>query len=188
MANIYRINQFEVTVNRKKVKYLRLKLSGSGEFSVSAPTRATNQQISNFLSENQVWMGQAYSKWRQNEQKKQLILKNREQGIKDGILKQLTKDEFEKETLKAVEYWQDVIGVRPERVRFREMKTRWGVCNIKTRIITINSNLINYPLECLEYVVVHELTHLLHAGHGKDFWSVVGHNLPNYKTLRAMLK
>ena len=73
-------------------------------------------------------------------------------------------------------------------LRVRKMKSRWGVCNTKTHIITLNLELIHYEIECLDYVIIHELSHLLVANHSKDFWSLVGSILPDYKVLRKELK
>lgn len=73
-------------------------------------------------------------------------------------------------------------------LRIRKMTTRWGVCNIKTHIITLNYNLYKYNLECLDYVVVHELSHLIHPNHSASFWSVVEKYCPNYKVIRKTLK
>ncbi len=69
----------------------------------------------------------------------------------------------------------------------RKMKTRWGVCNVKTKRITLNLELIKKDIKYLDYVVVHELSHLIHHNHGHEFWSLVGRIVPNYKELRKEL-
>ena len=70
----------------------------------------------------------------------------------------------------------------------RKMKTRWGVCNVKTHRITLNLELIKYNYDAIDYVIVHELSHLLHANHSKEFWQCVEDNFPNYKKVRKDLK
>ena len=74
------------------------------------------------------------------------------------------------------------------RLRYRTMKTRWGVCNKKSKTITLNTNLIKYDMCCLDYVIVHELSHLVHFDHSSNFWKLVEKNYPNYKIVRKMLK
>ena len=74
------------------------------------------------------------------------------------------------------------------RMRIREMKTRWGVCNVKSKTITLNSRLIEYPLEALDYVIVHELSHLIHFNHSNSFWNLVAKYKPDYKRIRKELK
>lgn len=69
----------------------------------------------------------------------------------------------------------------------RSMKTRWGVCNIKTKKITLNLELIKKDIKYLDYVIVHELSHLIYPNHSKDFWNLVSLTIPDYKKLRKEL-
>ena len=68
------------------------------------------------------------------------------------------------------------------------MTTRWGVCNTKEKTITLNLELMKRDLKYLDYVIVHELSHLIHANHSKSFWEVVEENEPNYKKIRKEMK
>ncbi len=74
------------------------------------------------------------------------------------------------------------------RLRLRTMKSRWGVCNVREKIVTLNIELMKKKPECLDYVVVHELSHLIEANHSSRFWKVVEENYPNYKKVRKELK
>lgn len=71
-------------------------------------------------------------------------------------------------------------------LRIRKMKTRWGVCNTKTYVITLNLELITKDINCLDYVIYHELSHLVEANHSKRFWMVVEENFKDYKKYRAL--
>lgn len=71
-------------------------------------------------------------------------------------------------------------------LRLRKMTSRWGVCNIKTKVITLNTELLTKELGCLDYVIYHELSHLVEANHSKKFWSVVEENCPDYKKWRNL--
>ena len=73
-------------------------------------------------------------------------------------------------------------------LRIRKMKTRWGVCNTKTHVITLNLELIKKDTKYLDYVIIHELSHLLEGNHSSRFWSVVEENYPDYKKMRKELK
>lgn len=73
-------------------------------------------------------------------------------------------------------------------LRIRKMTSRWGVCNTKTHVITLNLELMKKDILCLEYVVVHELSHLVEANHSKKFWQVVEENFPNYREIRRIMK
>ena len=68
------------------------------------------------------------------------------------------------------------------------MTSRWGVCNVKSKTVTLNLELIKYDLKYLDYVIVHELSHLIYANHSKDFWNVVSKYVPNYKKIRKEMK
>jgi len=70
----------------------------------------------------------------------------------------------------------------------RSMKTRHGVCNTKTKRITLNLELIKLDVVYIDYVIIHELSHLIYANHSKDFWAVVEEVMPNYKKIRKELK
>ena len=73
-------------------------------------------------------------------------------------------------------------------LKIRKMTSRWGVCNIKNHNITLNYQLSKYNICCLDYVIVHELSHFIHPNHSRDFWNLVGKYYPDYKKCRKMLK
>ncbi len=73
-------------------------------------------------------------------------------------------------------------------LKIRKMTTRWGVCNTKTKTITLNLELIKRDTKYLDYVIVHELAHLIHANHSTKFWSLVEENMKDYKKYRKEMK
>lgn len=73
------------------------------------------------------------------------------------------------------------------KLRIRTMKTRWGVCNRTSNTITLNSKLIRYSLDKIDYVIIHELSHFVHFNHSKLFWQTVSKYCPNYKKIRKEL-
>lgn len=73
-------------------------------------------------------------------------------------------------------------------LKIRKMTSRWGVCNIKNHNVTLNLELSKYNIECLNYVIVHELSHFIHPNHSKDFWLLVSKYYPNYKEIRKHLR
>lgn len=73
-------------------------------------------------------------------------------------------------------------------LRIRKMTTRWGVCNTKTKTVTLNLELIKRETKYLDYVIIHELSHLIHPNHSNDFWSLVEENYPDYKKIRREMK
>ena len=73
-------------------------------------------------------------------------------------------------------------------LRIRKMTSRWGVCNIKTHIITLNLELIKRDTKYLDYVIFHGLSHLRYGDHARGFWSLVEENMPDYKKYREEMK
>lgn len=70
----------------------------------------------------------------------------------------------------------------------RKMKSRWGVCNTRLKKITLNLELIKKDTKYLDYVIMHELSHLIEANHSNSFWSLVEENVPDYKKIRKQMK
>jgi predicted metal-dependent hydrolase len=77
--------------------------------------------------------------------------------------------------------------VKVERFFVRRMKTMWGSCNYKAHTIRLNTELARKPPECLEYVVVHELVHLLEATHNARFVALMDRFMPKWKLHREEL-
>ena len=86
-----------------------------------------------------------------------------------------------------VEYFSETMDLKYQEIKFRKMKGRWGSCSSK-RVLTFNTELIKTKKELIDYVVVHELAHLKHMNHSKEFHTLVQKYLPNSKQYRQELK
>ena len=86
-----------------------------------------------------------------------------------------------------VEYFSKLMGVEPKGVSITSAQKRFGSCSSKGRLC-FSFNLMQYPEEAVDYVVVHELAHLKELNHSKKFWAVVECYMPDYKSRRAMLR
>ena len=74
------------------------------------------------------------------------------------------------------------------KLRIRKMTSRWGVCNVRTHIITLNLELIKRDVAYLDYVINHEMSHLIYGDHSNRFWKLVEDNMPDYKKYREEMK
>ena len=83
--------------------------------------------------------------------------------------------------------WQPIVGATANEIRLKKMHTRWGSCNTRARRIWLSVYLPAYPIECTEYVIVHELCHLHHANHSAEFWQTVANAMPDYQNWHNML-
>jgi len=92
----------------------------------------------------------------------------------------------EKLEQKTVKYAQQ-IGVQPSKIRVREYKSRWGSCRVRGEV-SYNWRIIISPNPVVDYVVVHELCHLIHHNHSKQYWNQVRSIVPDYQSKRDWLK
>lgn len=83
--------------------------------------------------------------------------------------------------------WEPVLGVKAHKIFVQRMKTKWGSCTPESGYIRLNTDLAKKPPECLEYIVVHELMHLLEPTHNERFMALMTLYLPNWKHLRKQL-
>ena len=83
--------------------------------------------------------------------------------------------------------WQQKIGVEMQRLYIQRMKTRWGSCNPQRGSIRLNTDLAKKPTECLEYILVHELVHLIEPTHSQRFVALMDKFLPSWPNLRDQL-
>jgi predicted metal-dependent hydrolase len=101
-------------------------------------------------------------------------------------------DQWYREQLKAavpplIAKWEPLMGVQVARFFVQRMKTRWGSCSPGTRSIRLNTDLAKKPLECLEYLIVHEMTHLLEPTHNSRFLTLMESFMPNWRHHREEL-
>lgn len=88
---------------------------------------------------------------------------------------------------KLVEKWSIKMGLVPTKIGFRKTKRRWGSCSAKNEL-SFTSSLVQLPLTCIEYIIVHELSHIKHKHHQKSFWLHVEKFMHNYKEYETILK
>lgn len=79
-------------------------------------------------------------------------------------------------------------SVKSPILKIRNMKTRWGVYNRKNHTITLNSKLIEFDISKIDYVIIHELCHIIHFDHSKEFWNLVSKYCKDYKSIRKEMR
>jgi predicted metal-dependent hydrolase len=85
------------------------------------------------------------------------------------------------------EKWQKALGVEVAECGIKRMKTKWGSCNPEARHIWLNLELAKKPVQCLEYLIVHELAHLIDRHHNDRFTALMDKHLPDWKARPALL-
>lgn len=84
--------------------------------------------------------------------------------------------------------YKSAINREVRRISLREMTTKWGSCNYRNATISLNIALFRKPQICIEYVLLHELVHLIHPNHGAGFYAMLGELMPNWREVKDLLK
>lgn len=115
------------------------------------------------------------------------VRENSTAGQRENVLNAWYRKQIKAKVRELIEKWEPVIGVKVSEFGVKNMKTRWGTCNTGARRIWLNLQLAKKPLCCLEYVVVHELAHLIVRDHGPAFAALMDRHLPDWRRIRAGL-
>jgi hypothetical protein len=115
------------------------------------------------------------------------VLPNTNRNKREDIMLRWYRDELRKVAKELIEKWQDSIGVSLNEWGIKRMKTRWGTCNQKDGRIWINLELVKKPEYCLEFIIVHELTHLLERKHNDRFKGYLDHFMPRWRQYKEEL-
>lgn len=171
--------EYQLIKSKRKTMSIEIKLDG--RIVVRAPLRASKASVVRFLEEHRDWIVNHYKK----------IREDMEQG---GEINPLSPEDIRKladEAMKIipqrVAYYAPLIGVTYKRITIRNQKTRWGSCSSKGNL-NFNCLLMLTPPEVLDSVVVHELCHLKHMNHSKDFYAEILKVFPDYRIHDKWLK
>lgn len=164
---------YTLTRSKNRRRSLSLKVANNGEVLVRAPLHIPNFLIKRFVTEHTPWIlkQQALRKLPPNPKKKYF---SSTQELLDFIALKLAK-------------YTRLTGLKPTAFHLRKVTSYWGSCSPKA-VLSFNQKLLYAPPECVEYIVVHELAHLKHRGHGKRFWGLVTKLYPDTKLARKKLR
>ncbi len=106
---------------------------------------------------------------------------------REQVLQDFYRAELKRLVPELLEKWQPKLGIHARAWGIKRMKTKWGTCSIEAKRIWLNLELAKKPIQCLEYILVHELTHLYERHHNERFISLLDQHLPQWKLLREQL-
>jgi len=86
-----------------------------------------------------------------------------------------------------IKKWESKIGVTVQKLFIRKMKSCWGSCNCKNRTLRLNSELAKRGVECLDYVILHEILHIIEKGHNCNFYGLMNQFMPEWKIIRKKM-
>ena len=109
------------------------------------------------------------------------------QAKKHELLEAWYRDQLKAAVPPLIAKWARLMGVKVERFYVQRMKTKWGSCNHRARTIRLNTDLAKKPADCLEYLVVHELAHILEPTHNARFIALMNHFMPKWQSRQQSL-
>lgn len=174
------INNLEIELERKRIRTLRLAVvPPDGRVHISAPLRCSESYIEKFVRDKWGWIVKKRAEITSRDYRpphaytpsEVLRLKKQLFPILDALIKK----------------WEGVMNVKSGGFDIRLMRTRWGSCSKRDKSLRFNVRLIDTPAECVEYVVVHELAHLIEFNHSKRFYAVLDRYLPSWRTAKTTL-
>ena len=132
-----------------------------------------------------------YSESQQNKNCNQIILDsvkdlNKIQKIK--LLEKFYRQNLQQILQELSKKWQEILQIEANFIGIKKMRTRYGSCNARQKNIWISLNLIHYPIECIEYVLLHEFIHFFEQNHGKKFYALMHKFMPNWQDYQRILR
>lgn len=179
-------NGYTVQITKKKVKNanLRIKPETPTLIHMSIPYQMSYDGAVQMLKTSRI------IRWLENYQKK---LQEKPVSPRMQNWERMQQEPYYRQRLKEIlpgllRKWESAMGVKSRKVTIRDTRSQWGSCNTRNGNISISVWLGAFPLECIEYVVVHELAHLLEPGHNVHFYRILDQYYPNWKSCREQLK
>jgi predicted metal-dependent hydrolase len=201
---------YPVVIEKKKNKNTYIRVNQNFEIYVTTSYFVTGKAIIKLLKENEDAIYKMIEKKRKEQEREKkfyylgqeyeiyVMPTNREVEIynhtimipSEKKLQSFLKNQMKELFTKHYDYWYQQFEepIHKPKLKFRKMKTRWGVCNRRDDSITLNTRLLEYDTKYLDYVIIHELSHLVHFDHSKAFWEVVSKYCPDYQILRKEMR
>ena len=167
----------EYKLIRSKRKTIELSINDDLEPVVKAPLKMKQKDIDSFVSKHEKWIEKQIL-FKEEKLEKFSVTDEEEKFLKAKALPYLTE---------RTNHFAATMGVKPTGIKITSAKKRFGSCSAKNSIC-YSWRLMQYPPEAIDYVVVHELAHIIHKNHGKDFYRTIENYLPDYKNREKLLK
>ncbi len=168
----------EYKIIRSKRKTVAVQVNSDGEVIVRAPRFYPAGRIDSFVKSKTDWILKAQEKQRCRKDSFAELTENEIKALKLSAKRVLNEK---------VDYYSQIMGVKPNSVKITSAQKRFGSCNSKGNVC-FSYRLMLFPDEAIDYVVVHELAHLTELNHSKAFYNIVMRVLPDYKTRERLLK
>ena len=188
------INQKLVTVKlekRRNIKHIYLRVLSPDLIQIKSNIYYTIYDAKDLIAKKISWIESSISKLEQNSiLEDEFLYLGVRKKLEDYKIKNLDafyKKEIQKILPLKLEEYSKKMNLIPTSISYRKNKRTWGSCNYKNGL-NFNILLMKFPIELMEYVVIHELAHIEHKNHSKKFWDLVGEFCPDYKKREKLFK
>jgi len=176
-------------VKKRAMKNTYLRVKSAQMIQINSNYYFTKDDALNLLKRKQKWIENSILKFEENSLEDNefyfLGLKHKNLDLRD--IDTFYKNEAKKIIPSIVERYSNIMSLFPANLKYRKNKRTWGSCNYKNGL-NFNTLLVKFPIEVIEYVVIHELAHIKHKNHSKKFWDLVEVYCPDYKQREKLLK
>lgn len=174
------VGGISIVVTWKRIRHAHLRVHRDGRVTMSAPTGVRLRDLEAFAISRLEWIRRQQSRMRHLPTEVSPPIVDAETLARHkAILKELLPPLIAK--------WEERLKVRLTGYYLRRMKSRWGTCNYRTKYIRLNTELATKPRHLLEYVLVHEMVHLIVPNHGKRFIALMDEHYPSWRQARSEL-
>lgn len=188
------LNNFLVDVelqNKKNIKHCYLRVLSDNLIQIRANRYFTILDAKDLIYRKKDWLIENIQKQNSKKLKENEFLYFGEKKLlSDFLIKDLDKfykEEIQKIIPSLVEKYSNLMQLYPTKISYRKNRRTWGSCNFKNEL-NFNILLAKYPIFIIEYIVIHELAHIQHKNHSKDFYFLVEKFSPNYKKIEKFFK
>ena len=188
------INKIIVTVkleNKKNIKHCYLRILKADLIQIRANKYFTIFDAKDLINRKKEWIESSIQKMSEKSlNEDEFLLLGETKNYNDYNIKNIDKfyrAEIEKILPQKVEEYSKKMNLFPTSISYRKNKRTWGSCKYKNGL-NFNILLMKFPIEVMEYVIIHELSHIKHKNHSKDFWNLVAFYCPNYKEVEKSFK
>ncbi|MCT7648104.1 M48 family metallopeptidase [Aliarcobacter butzleri] len=188
------LNEKQVTVklvNKKNVKHCYIRVLKDDLIEIKSNIYFSLYDAKILVEKRKNWLENAIKKVSKNILlEDEFLYLGEVKKLQDYNIKNLDKfykNEIEKILPNIVETFSKKMDLYPTSISYRKNKRTWGSCNFKNGL-NFNILLMKFPLEIMQYVVIHELSHIKHKNHSKNFWNLVEKYCPNYKQIEKEFK
>lgn len=165
-------------IKRSKRKTIAIKITADAKVVVFAPYLCHQKKIIDFVKSKEDWINKHLEKRTQ-------WLNAHPEPTEEEI--KLLRKRAKEELPPIIKYYSELTGLYPKGVKITSAKKRFGSCSGQNSIC-FSLYLMQYPIEAIEYVVLHELAHIKHKNHGAEFYKTIEKYMPDYKYRKTLLK